>query len=320
MKSFGLVLAVIVACVSVEARAQTYPSKAIRLVVTYPAGGSTDTVGRLVGEKLAEMVGQPVVIENIPGASGTIGAAYAAKAAPDGYTLLLVAGAHALNQSQYIRLSYDIRKDFAPIGLTATSSYVLVLNPSAPANSVMELIAAAKAQSGRFNFGSSGVGSTPHLAAQLFCTMADIVMTNVPYKGDAPVMTDILGGHIDLAFLGVSAVAENVRSGKLKALGVTSTERISALPNVPTIADAGVPGYEFSTWWGLLAPAGTPQAVIDRLAQYTAKLVALPGFKERLAPLGIEASGSPPEEFGAFIKSEVDKYAAIAKAAGIKPH
>lgn len=321
MKVFGLLLAAMAACVSVEAQAQTYPTKPVKLVVTYPAGGSTDTVGRLIGEKLSELLGQPVVVENLPGASGTIGAAAAAKAPADGYTLLLVAGAHALDQSQFLNLSYDIRKDFVPVGLTATSSYVLVLNPSSPINSVKDLIAAAKAKPGKLNFGSSGVGSTPHLAAQLFSSMAGISMTNVPYKGDAPVMADVLGGHIDLAFLGVSGVAENVRGGKLKALGVTSKDRLAALPDVPAITANGVPGYEFSTWWGLMVPTGTPQSVVDRLAQDTKKMVALPDFKKRLQPLGIEAQGSASTaEFGTFIKAEVDKYAEIAKAAGIKPH
>ncbi|MCC7487113.1 MAG: tripartite tricarboxylate transporter substrate binding protein [Burkholderiales bacterium] len=302
------------------AAAQSYPSKPIRIVVSYPAGGSTDIVGRALGQKLSDLAGRSVVIENRAGASGTIGADYAAKSAPDGYTLLLAAGAHALAQSLYLKLPYDLTRDFAPIGLAAKSAYLLVLHPSVPAKSVKQLVAIAKATPGRLNYASTGMGSTPHLAAELFNTMTGVKMTNVPYKGDAPAIADLLGGHVDLSFIGISSVSQHVTAGKLRALAVTGAQRSSALPALPTIAEAGVPGYEFSTWWGLVAPAGTPRDIVSRLAQHTAKMARMADLRERFTALGIDAASTgTPEEFGAFIRAEVEKYAKIAKAAGVEP-
>ncbi len=300
-------------------QAQTYPTKPPKLVISYPAGGSTDIVGRTVGAKLADIIGKSIVIDNRGGASGTIGAALVAKAPPDGYTLLLAAGAHALGMSIFLSLPYDLAKDFAPVSLVARSGYLLVLHPTVPAKTVKELVAIAKASPGKLNYASTGHGSTPHLAAELFISLTDAKMTNISYKGDTPAINDLLGGHVDLAFIGISGVAPHVVAGKLRALAVTTAQRISAMPELPTLAEAGVKGYEFGTWWGLVAPAGTPREIINLLARAAQKAATYPGLKDRFRSLGIDAASSVPDEFGAFIRAEIEKYARIAKGAGVQP-
>ena len=301
------------------AHAQAYPDRPIKLIIPYPAGGSTDTVGRVVGGKLSELIGQPVVIDNRGGASGTLGMSIAAKAAPDGYTLVLAAGAQALAESVIANLQYNLARDFAPVGLVARSGYLLVINPAVPANSVGELVALAKSKPGKLNFASTGVGSTPHLAMALFNSLTDTKMANIPYKGDTPAIADLIGGQVDVAFVGTSSVSPHVASGKLKALAVSTDRRTSAAPQVPTVAEAGVKGYEFSTWWGIVAPAGTPREVVDKLSNALAKVVASPDVKERFTSLGIDAAYSKPDEFGPFIKASIEKYATIARGAGVKP-
>jgi tripartite-type tricarboxylate transporter receptor subunit TctC len=302
------------------AHGQTYPSKPIRVIVSYPAGGANDIVARAVGQKLVEMLGQSVVVDNRSGAGGTIGADVAAKAAPDGYTLLMAAGAHALAPSLYIKLPYDIVKDFAPVSLAAKSSYLLVVHPSVPAKNVKELIALSKARPGKLNYASSGIGAPPHLAAEMFGTMTGTTMTHVPYKGDTPAIADLLGGHVDLAFLAISATSPHIKAGKLRALAVTSAQRTSAMPELPTVAEAGgLKGYDVSTWWGLLAPAGTSREAVDRLSQSVAKVAAMPDIKQRFTELGLDATANTPEQFSAFLKAEIEKFAKLAKLAGVKP-
>jgi tripartite-type tricarboxylate transporter receptor subunit TctC len=299
---------------------QSYPTKPIRVIVSYPAGGANDIVARTIGQKLKDLIGASIVVENRAGAGGTIGADIAAKAPADGYTLLMAAGAHALAPNLYAKMPYDIVKDFAPISLAAKSTYLLVIRPGVPANSVAELIALAKSKPGQLNYASSGIGAPPHLAAEMFNTLAKVQITHVAYKGDAPVITDMLGGHVDLTFIAVSAVSPHIKSGKLKALAVTSAQRTSVLPELPTIAEAGgLKDYDVSTWWGLLAPAGTPQEVVSLLSGAMAKIAAMPDIKESFGALGIEPAANTPEQFAAFIQAEMQKFAKLAKLAGVKP-
>lgn len=316
---FKGLLAVLALAALGTAHAESYPDRPIKLIVPYPAGGSTDTVGRAIGAKLGEVLGQSVVIENRAGASGTIGAAVAAKSAPDGYTLLLAAGAHAVDEIIIPNLPYNLVRDFAPVSLVAKSGYLLVVNQSVPANSVAELVALAKAKPGKLNFASTGLGSTPQLAALLFCSMTDTKMTDIPYKGDAPALVDLVGGRVELAFMGISSASPNVKAGKLRALAVTTSKRTAAEPQLPTVAEAGVKDYEFSTWWGIVVPAGTPPDIVDKLSKALVKVVADHDLKERFTGLGVDAEYLPPAEFGPFIKASIDKYATIAKKAGIKP-
>jgi tripartite-type tricarboxylate transporter receptor subunit TctC len=303
-----------------HASAQTYPAKPIRIIVSYPAGGANDIVARSVGQKLNELFGASIVIDNRSGAGGTIGADVAAKAPADGYTLLMAAGAHTLAPSLYIKLPYDIARDFAPISISAKSTYLLVVHPSVPARSVKELIALARAKPGGLNYASSGIGAPPHLAGEMFNTLASVRMVHVAYKGDTPAIADLLGGHVDLAFLAISATSPHIKAGKLNALAVTSAQRTPVMPDLPTIAEAGgLKNFDISTWWGLLAPAGTASDVVNRLAAAMAKIAAMPDVKARFGELGVEAAANTPEQFSAFIKAEIQKFAALAKLAGIKP-
>jgi len=317
--AFTTLLAVFALASFSAAHAQAYPDRPIKLIITYPAGGSTDTVGRVVGSKLSELLGQPVVVDNKGGASGTLGASIAAKSPPDGYTLMLAAGAHALAESVIANLQYNLARDFVPVALVAQSGYLLVLNPAVPANSVSELIALAKSKPGKLNFASTGVGSTPHLAMALFNSLTDTTMTNIPYKGDTPAIADLIGGQVDVAFIGTSSVSPHVASGKVKALGVSTDKRTSAAPQVPTVAEAGVKGYEFSTWWGIVAPAGTPRAIVEKLSSALEKVVASPDVKKRFEGLGVDAVYMKANEFAPYLKASIDKYATIAKGAGVKP-
>jgi tripartite-type tricarboxylate transporter receptor subunit TctC len=300
--------------------AQGYPNKAVRIIVSYPAGGANDIVARSVGQKMSEMLGASIVIDNRSGAGGTIGADIAAKAPADGYTLLMAAGAHTLAPSLYVKLPYDIVRDFAPISISAKSTYLLVVHPSVPANSVKELIALARARPNGLNYASSGIGAPPHLAGEMFNTLAKVRMTHVAYKGDTPAIADLLGGHVDLAFISISATSSLIKAGKLRALAVTSAQRTPVMPELPTIAEAGgLKEFDISTWWGLLAPAGTPPDAISKLAAAMAKIAALPDIKSRFGELGVEAAADTPEQFGAFIKSEIQKFAKLARLAGVKP-
>ena len=307
------------AAFSIRGAAQTYPAKPIRIVVAYPAGGANDIIARAVGQRMSEMLGQPVIIDNRGGGGGTIGADIAAKSAADGYALFMAAGAHALAPSLYAKLPYDIVADFAPVSLAAKGAYLFAVHPSLPVKSVKELIAFARARPGQLNFASSGIGAPPHLAGELFKSMAGIEITHVAYKGDTPALIDLVGGHVEMAFMTLSATAPHVKSGKLRGLGVTSRKRSGMVPELPPIGEAGLPGYEMSTWWGLLAPAKTPPEIVSRLNATVVKIVGEPEFRQRLAAQGMDAESSTPEQFAAFIRSEKDKYAKLARAAGVKP-
>lgn len=299
---------------------QSYPARPIRVIVAYPAGGANDIVARTVGQKMSELLGQPIVVDNRGGAGGTIGADVAAKSPPDGYTLLMGAGGHTLAPSLYSKLPYDIITDFTPISTAAKSSYMLVLHPSVAAKSVKDLIGLAKASAGTLSYASPGIGTPPHLAAEMFKTMAGVDMIHVAYKGDTPAIADLLGGHVDLGFLAISATVPHVKAGKLKALAVTSLQRTPVMPDMPTVAEAGgLKGYDISTWWGLFAPAGTSSEIVHRLSANMAKIVTLPDIRDRFAALGIEPAANTPEQFALLVKAEIEKFARLAKAAGIKP-
>ena len=300
--------------------AQSYPAKPIRIIVSYPAGGANDIVARSVGQKMNELLSANIVVDNRAGAGGTLGADIAAKAPPDGYTLLMAAGAHTLAPSLYLKLPYDIARDFAPVSISAKSSYLLVLHPSVPANSVKELIALARARPGGLNYASSGVGAPPHLAGEMFNTLAGVKMVHVAYKGDTPAIADLLGGHVDLSFISISATSALIKAGKLKALAVTSAQRTPVMPEVPSVAEAGgLKEFDISTWWGLLAPAGTSPDVVNKLAVAMTKIAAMPDVKTRFGELGVEAAANTPDQFGAFIKAEIQKFAQLAKLASVKP-
>ncbi len=320
MRNIHACLLLIAVFIPSLAAAQSYPAKPIRIIVSYPAGGANDIVARSVGQKLNELLGASIVVDNRSGAGGTIGADVAAKAPADGYTLLMAAGAHTLAPSLYIKMPYDIVRDFAPISISAKSTYLLVVHPSVPAHSVKELIALARATPGRFNYASSGIGAPPHLAGEMFNTLAKVQMVHVAYKGDTPAIADLLGGHVDLAFLAVSATSPHIKAGKLRALAVTGAQRTPVMPDLPTIAEAGgLKEFDISTWWGLLTPAGTPADAISKLSAAMAKIAAMPDIKTRFGELGVEAASDTPDQFGAFIKSEIQKFAKLAKLAGVKP-
>ena len=320
MRNIHACLLLIAVFIPSLAAAQSYPAKPIRIIVSYPAGGANDIVARSVGQKLNELLGASIVVDNRSGAGGTIGADVAAKAPADGYTLLMAAGAHTLAPSLYIKMPYDIVRDFAPISISAKSTYLLVVHPSVPAHSVKELIALARATPGRFNYASSGIGAPPHLAGEMFNTLAKVQMVHVAYKGDTPAIADLLGGRVDLAFLAVSATSPHIKAGKLRALAVTSAQRTPVMPDLPTIAEAGgLKEFDISTWWGLLTPTGTPADAIAKLSATMAKIAAMPDIKTRFGELGVEAASDTPDQFGAFIKSEIQKFAKLAKLAGVKP-
>ena len=301
------------------AQAPAYPTKPIRLVVPFPAGGATDILARAVAQKLTEAWGQAVVVDNRPGAGGNIGSELVAKATPDGYTLEMgTVGTHAINASLYAKMPYDHVKDFAPVILVAGVPNVLVVTPSLPANSVQELIAYAKANPGKLNFASSGSGTSIHLSGELFKVMAGVEMTHIPYKGSAPALQDLIGGQVQLMFDNLPPSLPQIKSGKLRALGVTTATRSAALPDTPTIAESGLPGFEASSWFGVLAPAGTPPAIVAKLNTEIARWLATPEAREKLVALGATAAGGTPEDFARHIAAETAKWAKVVKDSGAK--
>ena len=297
--------------------AADYPTKPIRIVVPFPPGGTTDILARAVAQKLSETWNQQVIVDNRPGAGGNIGADLVAKAAPDGYTLVMgTVGTHAINPNLYRKMPYDHVKDFAPVILVAGVPNVLVVNPSLPVHSVHELIDYAKANPGKLNFASSGNGTSIHLSGELFKTMAGVQMTHVPYKGSAPALADLMGGQVQLMFDNLPSSLGLIKGGKLRAVAVTSTTRAAALPDVPTIAESGLPGFEASSWFGLLAPAGTPHDVVGKLNGVVAAWLATPEAKDKLLAQGAIAAGGSPEAFAKHIESETSKWAKVVKASG----
>lgn len=298
--------------------AQTYPSKPVRVVIPYPPGGPTDILGRAVAQKLSEPLGQSVVVDNKPGASGMIGAGEVARAAPDGYTILVNASLHVINPSLYSKMQFDAIKDFAPVTQLAAVPLVLVVNPAVPVNSVQDLIALAKANPGKLTFASSSIGAAPHLAGELLKTMAGIDIVHVPYKGSGPAITDLVGGQITMMIDSMPSSIAHVKAGRLKLIAVSTAKRIPALPDVPTFAESGVPGYDIATWYGVWAPPGTRKEILSRLQTEIAKVLQQPDVKERLASLGAEAVGSTPEEFAAYCQSELVRWAKVVKDSGAK--
>lgn len=295
---------------------QAYPSKPVRVVVPYPPGGPTDIVARTVSQKLAEQTGQSFVVENRAGAGGNLGAELVARAQPDGYTLLVATTAHAINPSLFRNLSYQLAKDLAPVSLLTSGPLVLVTNPSAGVSNVQELIALAKSKPGSLNFASSGNGQSTHLAAELFNSQAGIKMTHLPYKGSAPALADLMAGQASLMFDTMLSAMPHVRSGRLRALAVTSSARSPAAPDVPTVAESGLPGYEAIAWNGLMVPAGTPTETVARLSALVRAVLEQPDVKERFASQGFAAAWMQPDAFGRFLQTEIDKWAAVVKASG----
>ena len=298
------------------ANAQSYPNKPVRVVVPYPPGGPTDIVARVLFQQVSEATGQQFLVDNRAGAGGNIGAEIVAKSPADGYTLLIGTTAHAINMSLFKNLSYDVQKDFAPVSLLTQGPLVLVAHPQFPANSIKEVIELAKSKSGGLNFASSGNGQSTHLSAELFNTMAGIKMAHVPYKGSAPALTDVMSGQVDVMFDTTLSAMPFVKAGKLKALGLTSPVRSPAAPDVPTIAESGLPGYEVFAWNGVFVPAGTPKAIIQQLNGQIRKAMLLPQVKDKFSAQGFAASWNSPENFGVFVKNEVDKWSRTVKASG----
>ena len=306
------------ACGSAASQGQTYPNRPVRIIVPTGAGGLTDILARMVGQKLTEGWGQQVLIDNRPGAGGTVGTEAVAKAAPDGYTLLWVFPAHMVSPTLYPKLSYDPIKDFAPISMVTGVNLVLLVNPAVPASSVKELIALAKAKPGSLNFGAVGEGSLGHLAGAVFKNMAGVDIVHIPYKGTPQVTAALLANEVQMFFdVPITAIPQ-IRNGKLRALAVTSTRRIAALPEVPTMQEAGIPGYEVVGWNGLLAPAGTPKEIISRIHADIQRLLQRPEVREWMASQALESVGSRPEEFAAVIQADMAKWARIAREIGLK--
>jgi tripartite-type tricarboxylate transporter receptor subunit TctC len=298
--------------------AQAWPSGPLRIVVPFQPGGSTDILGRAIAQKLGERVRQPVIVENRAGANGTIGAAYVAKSPADGHTMLLVQAGFASNPSLYKNLPYDPARDLAPVSILASGPLVLVVHPSLAARSVQELIALAKSRPGELNFGSAGTGSLPHLAAELFNMMAGIRMIHIPYKGSGAALADVLSGQVPVYTMNLVLSLPYLKSGRLRALGVTSPQRSPIAPEIPTIAESGLKGYDMSTWYGLLVAGATPRGVIARLAQEMAQVLRQPDVTERMTADGVTVVASSPEEFAEFLGRETTKYARIIQAAGIQ--
>jgi len=300
-----------------NAQAQAYPSKPIRWIVPFPPGGSTDILARVVGQKLTEAWGQQVIVENRGGAGGTLGAAEAARSPADGYTLLMGAIHHTIATSVYPKLPYDFQKDFAPITVVAIVPNVLVVNPSVPAKTTKELIAYAKANPGKLTYGSAGMGTAHHLIGELFNLRAGTEIVHVPYKGSAPAVADLIGGQVSMMYDTVASCLPHVKSGKLRPLAVATAKRSSALPDVPTIAESALPGFEVTTWFGALAPAKTPPDIVAKLNAEMVKILAMPDVRKRLLEAGAEPVGNTPAEMAAQIKRETEEFAKIVKQAKI---
>jgi tripartite-type tricarboxylate transporter receptor subunit TctC len=298
--------------------AQNYPSKAVRMIVPFPPGGGTDYTARLVGQKLSEIWKQPVVIENRPGASTIIGSDIVAKSAPDGYTLLMGSTNHTINPSLIAKLPYDTIKDFTPITVALTSSYVLVVHPSLPTKNVKELIALARAHKGEINYSSSGTSGPQHLAGELFKSMAKIDIVHVPYKGGGPAVTALVGGHVQMQFATPPSVVPHIAQGRLRPLAVSSAKRSETFPELPTIAEAALPGYEAFTWWGLLGPARLPREIVTKIHADVVKVVQMPDVRERLTREGVTAAATSPEQFQAMIDRDIVLHGKIVKAANIR--
>ncbi len=317
MKRFAWLFLVSLAFAT-QAWAQAWPNKPVRLVVPYPPGGASDLHARQLVVKFTDLP-QPVVVENRAGAGGNIAFEYVAKAAPDGYTLLWGAGSMTVSPALYNKLPFDVVNDFAPISLVVEIQNMLMVPAGAPWKSVRELVAAARATPGKLNYASSGSGATPHLSMELLKSMAGVDIAHIPYKGDTPALTDLLAGRVDMYFATVAGGIQHLRSGKLRALGVSAKKRAAALPDVPTLDEAGVPGYEIVSWFGIMAPAGTPREIVNAMNGHIAKAMAQPDLREKYIAMGSEPTTNSPQEFHNLIRESVAKFQKIVQSAGIKP-
>lgn len=297
--------------------AQTYPAKTVRMVVGYPPGGPTDLLARIVSQKLSESWGQQVIVDNRPGASGMIGAELTVRAAPDGYTLLMVPVTYAVTPSLYPKMSYDAVKDLAPVAQVAAAPFILVVHPTLPVKTVKDLITLARSRPGQLNYASASTGGMPHLAGELFNTMTGVRMVHIPYKGAAPATTDLLAGQVSLMFNNMLSAMPQVKNGRLRAIAVTSTKRSAAAPELPAIAET-VPGYEASGWYAALAPAATPRELIAKINTDMNRIMKMPDVAQRLAGDGVEAVGTTAEQFGIYLRSEIVKWGKVVKASGAK--
>ena len=306
-------------CAAASAHAQAYPAKPVRMIFPFPPGGPTDLLGRAIAQKLSDQLGQQFVADTRPGAGGNLGLELAAKAPPDGYTIVLSSPLVAISPALYAKLNYDPAKDLAPIAQVAVIQNVLLVHPSVPAKTLKDLIQLARRSPGKFSFGSGGVGTTTHLAPELLQSLATIRMVHVPYKGSGQALIGLIGGDVDLLIMAVPAAAGQIQAGKVRALAVLSAQRSPVVPAIPTAKEAGVDNFEVPIWYGILAPAATPREIIARLNGELVKALTAPDLKERLATAGIEPVTGTPEQFAAFIKSETARYATVIKDAGIKP-
>jgi tripartite-type tricarboxylate transporter receptor subunit TctC len=315
-----LMLAALSLCAAAgSALGQAWPSKSIRFVIPYPPGGASDVTARTLGIKLSEALGQPVVIENRPGANGIIALENVAKSPPDGYTLLMAnLGPNAINAAVYSKLPYDSIKDFTPIMLTTLVPQILVVNTALPVTSVKELIALAKAQPGKLNFASAGNGASNHLSGELFMSMTGVQLTHVPYKGDTPAMTDVIAGQVAMMFPTAIAATPHVKGGRLRALAVTSRKRVGSLPDLPTVEEAGVTGFEAVSWGGVMGPGGMPRDIVLKLHAELARILKMPDVSEKLSGLGAEIVAGTPEEFAAYLQAEIAKWGKVARDANVK--
>jgi tripartite-type tricarboxylate transporter receptor subunit TctC len=302
-----------------NAAAQTYPAGPVRIISPYPPGGGTDLLARAIAQRITERYNVPALVDNRPGANGTIGTGLAAKSPPDGHTMVVVASAYAAGVSLYRNLPYDQARDLAPVSLLASGPLVLVVHPSLPVRSTSELIAFARARPGQLVLASSGLGSLPHLSAELFASMTGIKLIHVPYKGPSAALIDLLSGQVSVYFVNIMSSLPNVKSGKLRALGVTTPQRSAISPELPTIAEAGLKGYDMTNWYGLLVPSATPRNTVTRLGDEVKRIMAFPEFQSSLAAVGMTPVASTPAEFSTFLKREMAKYARVTQEAGVKP-
>ncbi len=318
-RGIGLISSVLTAVLCpVAATAQSYPTRPIRFIVAYPAGGGADVIARSIGQKLGDAWGGQVVIDNRPGGGANIGAELAARAAPDGYTLFELTLTHSVNATLYAKLGYDPVRDFAPVVLMATVPAILVVHPALPVRTTRELIDYAKTRPGQLDYASTGSGGPQHLSMELFKTMSGVQITHIPYKGAAPALTDLLGGQVHCTFGNMLSTLPHIRSGKLRALAVSSAKRSRATPEIPTIAESGLPGFQSGSWFGMEVPARTPRPIIEKLNAEVNRILALPELRERLAGDGAELVGGTPAEFGAYIRTEIEKWAKVIKFTGMR--
>jgi tripartite-type tricarboxylate transporter receptor subunit TctC len=312
----GVIALATLTATATSAVAQTYPSKPVTIIVPFPAGGTLDNLTRSLGQELSQSLKQPVIIDNKPGAGTMIGTELVARAKPDGYTLGMIANSFAINPSLHDNLRYDTVKDFTPVTSVAYTPHMLVAHPDVPVKTLQDVIAAAKAKPGELSFASFGTGTSPHIAVEMLKSQADIDVLHIPYKGQAPALNDLLGGHVDMMFANVPDVLPHVQSGKLRAIALANDTRIDSAKDVPTFKEAGLDNFDSNSWYGVITPAGTPKEIVDQLSSEIVRIMALPQMRERLAAQGLEPSGSTPEEFAEYLKSEMSKAATMVKASG----